>query len=67
MSPVAAPPARGVYWLPYRDEHGHEMLIAIDRRGRQVGPTVRAFPRDDRSGMVESMYRLLDLHDPEPR
>lgn len=61
------PLPRGVYWLDgVRDEHGYELLIAVDRRGRWIQPPTRVFPREDRPAVIRMLRRLLDRADPHP-
>ena len=54
------PLARGVYRLPWLDEDGRTMLIAIDSRGRCVGGPVRLFRGEDVRAAAASLRRVLD-------
>ena len=57
---------RGVYRIPYRDEYGYELIVAIDRRGRRIASPMRVFPREDRTAVVAMLRRMLDEADPDP-
>ena len=68
--PVARAPQcpypRGVYWLPYTDEQGHRLIVAIDRHGRRACPAIRVFSKDDPRAVAGMLRRRLDDIDPEP-